>query len=95
MLKIRLRRGGSRGKPSYRIVVAEARTPRDGAPVEVLGHYNPLTDPETVVVKEERVQEWLRRGAQPTERVVNILTRLGIMGKALAQEGTQKPEEAK
>jgi len=66
MLKIRLRRTGAKKQPSYRLVVAEATAPRDGTFLENLGHYNPLTNPTTFVVKEDRVREWLQRGAQPT-----------------------------
>ena len=78
MLKIRLRRTGAKKQPSYRVVVAEATSPRDGTFLEILGHYNPLTEPTTFVVKEERVREWLGRGAQPTERVARLLTARGI-----------------
>ena len=78
MLKIRLRRTGAKKQPSYRVVVAESTAPRDGTFLENLGHYNPLTNPTTFVVKEERVKEWLSRGAQPTERVARLLTSHGI-----------------
>ena len=78
MLKIRLRRTGAKKQPSYRVVVAESTSPRDGTFLEILGHYNPLTEPTTFVVKEERVREWLGRGAQPTERVARLLTARGI-----------------
>jgi small subunit ribosomal protein S16 len=63
------------------VVVADARSPRDGAYIENIGHYNPLTDPETIVIKEEEALKWLRSGAQPTEAVSRILTTLGIMEK--------------
>ena len=78
MLKIRLRRTGAKKQPSYRVVVAESTAPRDGTFLENLGHYNPLTNPTTFVVKEERIKEWLSRGAQPTERVARLLTSHGI-----------------
>ncbi len=78
LLKIRLRRTGAKKQPSYRVVVAESTSPRDGTFLEILGHYNPLTEPTTFVVKEERVREWLGRGAQPTERVARLLTARGI-----------------
>jgi small subunit ribosomal protein S16 len=78
VLKIRLRRTGAKKQPSYRIVVAESTAPRDGTFLEILGHYNPLTTPTTFQVKEERVKEWLRRGAQPTERVQRLLAKSGI-----------------
>ncbi len=79
MLKIRLRRTGAKKQPSYRLVVAESASPRDGTFLEILGHYNPLTDPTTFVIKEDRVREWLRRGAQPTERVARLLSKQGIV----------------
>jgi small subunit ribosomal protein S16 len=79
LLKIRLRRIGAKKQPAYRLVVAESTSPRDGTFLEILGHYNPLTDPTTFVVKEERVREWLQRGAQPTDRVARLLTSRGII----------------
>ena len=79
MLKIRLRRTGAKKQPSYRLVVAESTAPRDGTFLEILGHYNPLTDPTTFVIKEERVREWLSRGAQPTDRVARLLSTRGIV----------------
>ena len=81
MLKIRLRRMGAKKKPSYRLVVADARAPRDGAFVEIIGHYNPLTDPETIVVKEEKALYWLQQGAQPTDTTARLLNKAGIMEK--------------
>ncbi|MBI2860307.1 MAG: 30S ribosomal protein S16 [Chloroflexi bacterium] len=81
MLKIRLRRMGARKQPSYRVVVADSRAPRDGAFVNIIGHYNPLTDPETVVINEEKALYWLRHGAQPTETVARLLTKASIMQK--------------
>lgn len=73
MVKIRLRRVGATKKPMYRIVAADSHSPRDGRFLETLGHYNPLTQPATVVVKEERVQYWLSHGAQPTDVVARLL----------------------
>lgn len=78
MLKIRLRRMGAKKKPFYRVVVADAASPRDGATIEVLGTYNPLTDPSTVVINAERAQNWLKKGAQPTDRVARLLASQGI-----------------
>jgi small subunit ribosomal protein S16 len=78
LLKIRLRRTGAKKQPAYRVVVAESTAPRDGTFLEILGHYNPLTQPTTFVVKEDRVREWLQRGAQPTDRVARLLTARGI-----------------
>jgi small subunit ribosomal protein S16 len=79
MLKIRLRRTGAKKQPAYRLVVAESTSPRDGTFLEILGHYNPLTDPTTFEIKEERVREWLKQGAQPTDRVQRLLAARGIM----------------
>ena len=73
MLRIRLRRVGKKGKPSYRIVVAESSAPRDGAYVEWIGNYDPLTDPPSYSIKADRAQEWISQGAQPTDAVQRIL----------------------
>jgi small subunit ribosomal protein S16 len=81
MVKIRLRRTGKKKKPSYRVVIADSRSPRDGAFIENIGHYNPLTEPPTIVIDEEKALKWLRQGAQPTETVVRLLNTLGIMEK--------------
>ena len=79
MLKIRLRRTGAKKQPSYRVVVAESSAPRDGTFLEILGHYNPITEPTTFVIKEERVRAWLERGAKPTDRVAHLLSQRGIV----------------
>src|SRR5919199_4435921 len=79
LLKIRLRRTGAKKQPSYRVVVAESTAPRDGTFLEILGHYNPLTEPTTFVVQEDRVREWLDRGARPTERVERLLKARGLI----------------
>ena len=81
MVKIRLRRVGSKKKPSYRLVVADVRAPRDGAFIDIIGHYNPLTDPETIVVDEEKALNWLRQGAQPTDTASRLLSKVGITEK--------------
>ena len=82
MLRIRLRRVGKKKQPAYRLVVADSRAPRDGAFVEVIGHYNPLTDPATLEINEEKARSWLSRGAQPSEAVAKLLARQGIIEKA-------------
>jgi len=79
MVKIRLRRVGSKKRPSYRLVVADARAPRDGAFISIIGHYNPLTDPETVVIDEEKARYWLEQGAQPTDTAARLLAKAGII----------------
>jgi small subunit ribosomal protein S16 len=81
MLKIRLRRVGAKKQPSYRLVVADVRAPRDGAFVDIVGHYNPLTDPETVVIKEEKALHWLKQGAKPTVTTARLLDKAGILEK--------------
>ncbi|MBI4300357.1 MAG: 30S ribosomal protein S16 [Chloroflexi bacterium] len=78
MLKIRLRRVGAKKKPQYRVVVAEAQAPRDGAFVEIIGHYNPLTDPSTVTIDREKALKWLSNGAQPTGRAAKLLNIAGV-----------------
>ena len=72
MLRIRLRRVGKKKQPSYRIVVADSRSPRNGAFVERIGHYDPLVDPPAVTLDKERAREWLQKGAQPSEAVQRI-----------------------
>jgi len=81
MLKIRLRRVGARGEPSYRVVVADSRAARDGAFVEIIGNYNPRTEPETIVIKEERALHWLSQGAKPTDTTARLLGKAGILEK--------------
>lgn len=82
MLRIRLRRVGKKKQPSYRIVVADVRSPRDGRFVDQVGHYNPLTDPPTVMVNEEKARHWLGVGAKPTDTVQRILQTQGVVEKA-------------
>ena len=79
MIKLRLRRTGAKKRPSYRIVAAEHSSPRDGRFIEIIGHYNPLTEPATVVVNDERAKHWLSVGAQPTETVAGLLRRAGVI----------------
>jgi small subunit ribosomal protein S16 len=81
LLRIRLRRVGKKKQPIYRLVVADSKAPRDGASVEVIGHYNPLTEPATVEIDKEKALSWLRRGAQPSEAAAKLLARQGIIEK--------------
>ena len=81
MVRLRLQRTGRRNRPSYRVVAAESRTPRDGAFIEILGHYDPLTDPATVVIDEDKALKWLRVGAKPTETVTSLLRKQGVWDK--------------
>ncbi|CAN7481141.1 30S ribosomal protein S16 [Phenylobacterium sp. LjRoot225] len=81
MLKIRLARGGAKKRPYYSIVVADSHSPRDGRFIEKVGSYNPLLkkdDPNRVVLKVERIQEWIGKGAQPTDRVARELSKQGL-----------------
>jgi small subunit ribosomal protein S16 len=72
-VSIRLRRMGSTRKPSYRVVVADSRSPRDGRFIEILGHYNPLTSPPTVKINREKVQSWISKGAQASNTVKKLI----------------------
>ncbi|MBI4282059.1 MAG: 30S ribosomal protein S16 [Chloroflexi bacterium] len=85
MLRIRLRRVGAKKKPSYRIVVADSEAPRNGAFVEQVGRYDPLTDPPTVLMDEEKVVKWLGNGAQPSESVERMLKKMGIFERLKGQ----------
>ena len=82
MIKLRLRRMGAKKRPFYRIVAAEHSSPRDGRFIEILGHYDPLTEPATVKVNEERVRHWLSVGAKPSETVEGLLKRAGVIAAA-------------
>jgi small subunit ribosomal protein S16 len=79
LVKIRLRRTGAKKQPSYRLVVADSRAPRDGAFIAVIGHYNPLTNPETIVIDQEKALGWLKQGAQPTDTAARLLAKAGII----------------
>ena len=79
MVKIRLRRMGAKKAPYYRIVVADARSPRDGRCIEEIGTYNPLTEPATVTVDVEKAQTWIKNGAQPTDTVRALLKNAGVL----------------
>ncbi|MBN2424338.1 MAG: 30S ribosomal protein S16 [Calditrichaceae bacterium] len=80
-VKLRLRRMGKKKQPFYRIVAADNRAPRDGRFIELIGTYNPIAQPHTVEVKEDRVFYWLKNGAQPTRTVQNLLSRIGLWMK--------------
>ena len=79
MVKIRLRRMGAKKAPYYRIVVADSRSPRDGRCIEEIGTYDPLTYPATVTVNAEKVQTWIKNGAQPTDTVRGLLKNAGVL----------------
>lgn len=75
---MRLTRTGAKGKPSYRVVVADSECPRDGKFLEILGNYNPGKNPAEVILKEDRVRDWLLKGAKPTLTVSQLLEKKGI-----------------
>lgn len=77
-VKMRLRRMGAKHQPSYRIVIADSRSPRDGRYIDQVGFYNPLTNPATITVNQEKAIDWLRKGAQPTETVEILLKKFDI-----------------
>ncbi|HOO58995.1 MAG TPA: 30S ribosomal protein S16 [Candidatus Mcinerneyibacteriales bacterium] len=80
-VKIRMKRIGKKGQPYYRVVVADSRTKRDGRVIEEVGYYNPNTQPADISIKEERVLEWLAKGAQPTVIARNLLKKTGTWAK--------------
>lgn len=79
MVKIRLKRMGANKKPFYRVVVADARAPRDGKFIEEIGYYNPLTEPADIKIDEEKAKKWLGNGAQPTDTVKTLFKKSGIL----------------
>jgi small subunit ribosomal protein S16 len=87
MVRIRLRRTGKKGQPSYRVVVADRESPRDGRFIEILGHYNPRTEPMTVVIDADRALYWLSQGAQPSDAVARLLHKEGILARFEAIKG--------
>jgi len=79
VVKLRLVRMGKKKQPTYRVVAADARAPRDGRFIEILGHYDPRREPSTIVIDNDKVVAWLAKGAQPTERVEKLLEISGAM----------------
>lgn len=79
--KIRLRRQGAKKAPFYRVVVADARSPRDGRCIEEIGYYNPLTNPVEIKIDEEKALKWLKTGAEPSETVKSLMKKTGIWQK--------------
>lgn len=95
MVKIRLRRIGAKKQPTYRFVVADARAPRDGRFIEILGHYNPRTEPRTVEVDETKAREWLAKGAQPSDTVRRLFAEKGIVERGPIPTTKRKPKSEK
>jgi small subunit ribosomal protein S16 len=81
MVRIRLRRIGLKGQPSYRIVAADKESPRDGRFLEILGFYNPRTQPATIQLKEERIYHWMSNGAQPSESALQVFKSAGLLDR--------------
>ena len=94
MVRIRLRRVGAKGQPSYRVVVADARSPRNGRFIEIIGHYNPRVEPSEIVINKEKALEWIAKGAQPSESVVSLLWRAGIVERPAWANRPAKPAAA-
>jgi len=85
LVKIRLRRMGAKKHPFYRLVVADARSPRDGRFIEHLGYYDPMTEPVQVKIDSEKVMKWIQQGAQPSEAARSLLQREGILERRAAK----------
>jgi small subunit ribosomal protein S16 len=81
MVRIRLRRIGLKGQPTYRVVAADKESPRDGRFLEILGVYNPRTQPATIHLKEDRVYHWMKNGALPTESVAQVFKSAGLLDR--------------
>ena len=96
MLRIRLARLGRKHRPHYRVVVAESRWARDGRRVDELGHYDPMTDPSTIVLDVARTEDWIRKGAQPSERVLKLLAiaRAAPAQRPVVETPAAAPDEA-
>ncbi len=92
MVRIRLRRVGKKKRPSYRVIVADSRSPRDGRFIEAVGHYDPLTEPTTINLKADRIEYWLSVGAQPTDTVRKLIKRAGIGEQPAAEQAV--PEQS-
>ncbi len=92
MVKIRLRRMGAKKQPTYRFVVADSKSPRDGRFIEILGHYNPRTEPKTLEVNADKAKEWLAKGAQPTETVKRLFAEKGIVERGPIPTHKRKPK---
>ena len=95
MVKIRLRRMGAKKQPTYRFVVADAKSPRDGKFLEILGHYNPRTEPKTLVVNADKAKEWIAKGAQPSDPVRRLFAELGIVERGFIPEQKRAPKAKK
>ncbi|MDB5071724.1 MAG: rpsP [Candidatus Eremiobacteraeota bacterium] len=95
MVKIRLRRMGAKKQPTYRFVVADSKSPRDGRFLEILGHYNPRTEPKTLVVDQDKAKQWLEKGAQPSDPVRRLFAELGLVERGPISETKRQPKAKK
>ncbi len=86
---------GAKKQPTYRFVVSDVRAPRDGRFLEILGHYNPRTEPKTVVVDESKVKEWLAKGAQPSDPVRRLFAEKGLIERGPVSTSRRKPKSEK
>jgi small subunit ribosomal protein S16 len=93
-VKIRLRRIGAKKHPYYRLVVADTRSPRDGKFIEILGTYNPMTEPATLKIDSEKVKGWLEKGARPSDTARDFLIEQGLLGKETARKRPTRPPKA-
>lgn len=86
---------GAKKQPTYRFVVADAKSPRDGRFLEILGHYNPRTEPKTLVVDQDKAKQWLEKGAQPSDPVRRLFAELGLVERGPISETKRAPKSKK
>jgi len=91
-VKIRLKRVGKKKAPSYRVVVADSRSPRDGRIIENIGWYNPMVEPSAIHIDEDKALGWLKNGAQPTDSVASLLKRSGIAARFEQMKSPSTPQ---
>jgi len=90
-VRIRLTRIGKKKEPHYRVIVADQRSPRDGKFIEIIGKYKPLDDPSLIEIDEDRALDWLRKGAQPSDSVANLLRKVGVWERFQTEKTGQTP----
>jgi small subunit ribosomal protein S16 len=86
---------GAKKQPTYRFVVADSKSPRDGRFIEILGHYNPRTEPKTLVVDQDKAKQWLQKGAQPSDPVRRLFAELGLVERGFISETKRAPKAKK
>lgn len=92
MVRIRLRRVGAKRQPSFRIIAADKEAPRDGRFLEILGFYNPRTEPATIQLKEDRIYDWMQKGAQPSDSAMRVFKAAGLMDRFARLQGGESLE---